>query len=87
VKFSASPANLILMKYQTMLKLVLASMLTISMLLVLLWPKSTTKWQGPLVVATVDAVTSTNKTLSIRVDEKIEVGLRSDGVVVWRNKE
>lgn len=75
------------MKYQTKVKLALGSILAVSILLVLLRSKSTTKWQGPLVVATVDAVTSTNKTISIRVDEKIEVGLRSDGVVVWRNKE
>jgi hypothetical protein len=46
-----------------------------------------TEWKGSLTVAITTSKTPTNHTVTLTTDDSIEVGLRDDGVVVWRKNK
>lgn len=47
----------------------------------------TVEWKGNLTVAVTTSRTSTNQTVTLTTDDTIEIGVREDGVLVWRKNK
>lgn len=45
------------------------------------------EWKGNLTVAVTVSQTTTNKTVTLTTDDTIEIGVREDGVLVWRKNK
>jgi len=45
------------------------------------------EWKGNLTVAVTTSKTATNQTVTLTTDDTIEIGVREDGVLVWRSNK
>lgn len=74
--------------YKTKVRLVLGASVAAAFVIYSLATKPTpTEWRGNLLTAQITNVTATNYSVSVYPNPDIEVGLRADGVVVWRKKQ
>lgn len=78
--------------YKTKVRLALGVSLAAALVTYILVPYALapklapTEWRGNLLTAQITNVTATNYSVSVYPNPDIEVGLRADGVVVWRKK-